>query len=74
MQSFSITNNKENTKTHTCNHLHSDSRYTYAHTNINIYESYILTKYRARESFTMNSFLFNTINKSFHDRIISLVQ
>ena len=34
----------------------------------------ILTKYRARKSFTTRLFLFNTQNKSFHDRLIYLVQ
>ena len=43
-------------------------------THIYIYSTYILTKYRARKSFMTRSFIFNTQNKSFHDRIISLVQ
>ena len=34
----------------------------------------ILTKYRVRKSFMKMLFLFNTQNKSFHDRLISLVQ
>ena len=42
-------------------------------TNIYIYSTYILTKYRARTSLVATSFLFNTQNKSFHDRVISLV-
>ena len=36
--------------------------------------THILTKYRARKSFMTKSFLFNRQNKSFHDRVVSLVQ
>ena len=36
--------------------------------------THVLTKYRTRKSFMMNSFLFNTQNDSFHDRVISIVQ
>ena len=43
-------------------------------THIYIYSTYILTKYRARNSFMMRSFLFNTQDKRFHDRVTSLVQ
>ena len=34
----------------------------------------ILTKYRARKRIMTRMFLFNTQNKRFHDRLISLVQ
>ena len=34
----------------------------------------ILTKYRARKRFMTRLFLFNTQNKSFRDRLISLIQ
>ena len=34
----------------------------------------ILTKYRARNSFMTRLFIFNTKNKSFHDRLIYLVK
>ena len=57
-------NNKENMKTHTRNHVHAD-----IHMHI-----YSLVKYRARESFMMRSFIFDIQNKSFHDRVIYLVQ
>ena len=39
-----------------------------------MYSTYILTKYRARKSCMMRSFLFNIQNKRFHDIIIYLVQ
>ena len=32
--------------------------------------THILTKYRARKSFVTRSYLFNTQNKSFRDRVI----
>ena len=57
-------NNKENMKIHTRNHVHAD-----IHMHI-----YSLVKYRARESFMMRSFIFDIQNKSFHDRVIYLVQ
>ena len=34
----------------------------------------IITKYRARKSFMTRMFIFNTQNKSFHDRLIYLVK
>ena len=34
----------------------------------------ILTKYRARNIFMTRLFIFNTQNKSFHDRLIYLVK
>ena len=34
----------------------------------------ILTKYMARKSFMKRLFLFNTQNKSFHEKLIYLVQ
>ena len=34
----------------------------------------IIRKYRARKSFMTRSFNFNTQNKSFHDRVIYIVQ
>ena len=36
--------------------------------------THILSKYKARKSFTKKSFLFNIQNKSFYDGVISLVQ
>ena len=36
--------------------------------------THIITKYRARNIFMTKSFLFNIQNKSFHDRVISLLQ
>ena len=36
--------------------------------------THILTKYRAINRFMKNSFLFYIQNKSFHDRVVSLVQ
>ena len=36
--------------------------------------THILTKYRARKSFMAREFLFNIINKIFHDEVISFVQ
>ena len=36
--------------------------------------THIITKYRARKSFMMRSFVFNTQNNSFHGRLISPVQ
>ena len=47
---------------------------THVNTYIYIYKSYILTKYRARKSFMAREFIFNIIDKSFNDRIISIVQ
>ena len=43
--------------------IHDAHRYTHG-----------LTKYRARKSFMTSSFIFNIINNSFHERIISLAQ
>ena len=44
-------------------HIHDTNMYTN-----------ILTKYRARNSFMKRLFLFNTQNKSFHDKLIYLVK
>ena len=44
-------------------HIHDTNMYTD-----------IITKYRARNSFMTRLFLFNTQNKSFHDRLIYLVK
>ena len=41
---------------------------------IQINKPYILTKYVAIKGFMTRSFLFNIINKSFHDRVIYIVQ
>ena len=46
----------------------------YAHIHDTLMYTHILTKYRARKSFIMSSFILNIQNNIFYYRVISIVQ
>ena len=70
--SFSIPNNSgKHTNSCIYTDIYTQKRYIYEYTYI---QTYTITKYRSERVFMMKSFIFYVKNKSFNDRVVSLVR
>ena len=68
---YSFTTPKNNKEKLT--YLFANSYVQIHDTHMIIYSTYIITKYRARNSFMTKSFLFDTQSKSFYEPVISIL-